>query len=470
MTRILSILLCLDCFTAVLCAQTTLPTWPQRAANSRSSAGPAVATQPLQWTPQLGHTSAQPDAPPTIPENLHAPSSRVPACPLPVPGRDFHTTTDPLRSMPLSRLHGVHQTAYQPPRFNQTNAGILNPAPSKLTELPARTNDRHLPGLGWSTRRVWGPATSSPIQLAIEPEPDSNIQQTSSAHWDDGPQNMSLDPDAFISKDLCNTDCDCLQGTDLCGDPMNVFRPTRAALSWLYGDGDHFGMTHWAMRHSLDIPEFNFLVTPGTDIRFIDGPRSPDLPSRLYTAFVDFNYEQEYDPNWTYQIGLRPMVATDADHADQSALRLASRFVLFRRLFERMELVAGVYYYDREDVPLLPTLGLIYRPDDNTRWHLVFPNPRLSQRFMQTDNFDLWMYQAFEFGGGTWAIERATGFDDTVSYRDWRWLTGVELSAVNGRRYFVEVGLVFRRKVEYRSFGGDYKPSNTGMLRAGMVW
>lgn len=427
-------------------AQSSPPNWPGRPpAGVGSNSAP---TQPSQWDPGTARTPRANVYPslPTAP-NYVAIQSRA----------DIPTSLGSNSNSLIGHQLSGSENLHVPPS-----------AP-----LPNNLHDQRLSGFGWSSQQVWGPETNSPIQLAIEPEPDSAIRQAGSAHWDDGPQNMSLDPNGFISQDLCDscdTASDCLEGSDLCGDPMNVFRPTRAAITWLYGDGDHLGITHFALRRSLDIPEFNFLVTPGIDVRFLDGPRTPDLPSRLYTAFVDLNYEQQYDPNWTYQLGLRPMVATDADHADQSALRLGARFVLFHRLFERMEMVAGVYYYDREDVPLLPTLGLIYKPDENTRWHLVFPNPRLSSRFMKTDNFDLWMYQAFEFGGGTWAIERATGNDDTFSYRDWRWLTGLELSAANGRRYFLEVGLVFRRKVEYRSFGGDYKPANTGMLRAGMVW
>lgn len=346
-------------------------------------------------------------------------------------------------------------------------AGDPDAAPLRSANLNGAPFDSPNSGPGWSTFAAWGPQTDSPIQLGLEAA-DTDIHPASATHWDDGPQNMSLDDSAFLSDTVDDSCCDCISNSMMCGDPSHAFLPTRSTITWLYGDGDHVGITHWALRHSIAAQRM--LVTPGIDVRFLDGPRRPDLPPRVYNLFVDLNHEGRISPDWSYQVGLRPTLATDGNRVDSSAIQLGGRFIAFHKYSEFIELALGVYYFDREDVPMLPTFGLIMKPDENTRWNLVFPNPRLSFRFLRADAFDLWTYQGFEFGGGTWAIERADGSEDTFSYRDWRWLVGTELRTQNGRKFFAEFGLVFRRKLEYRSGVGNYTPANTGIVRVGVVW
>lgn len=119
-------------------------------------------------------------------------------------------------------------------------------------------------------------------------------------------------------------------------------------------------------------------------------------------------------------------------------------------------------YLDRGDVKLLPVFGLIALPGENVRLELVFPRPRVV--FQLNDRNQL--YVSGELGGGTWAIERATGDDDLATYRDLRLCIGLQhLDDENGGCSSIEIGYLFDRRLEYASGQGDYSPADTAMIR-----
>ena len=69
------------------------------------------------------------------------------------------------------------------------------------------------------------------------------------------------------------------------------------------------------------------------------------------------------------------------------------------------------------------------RPTEDTEFRLVFPAPRISHRIATVDGTNYYLYLGGEFGGGTWAIRREDGRDDTVGYNDLRLLLGAEIRA-----------------------------------------
>jgi hypothetical protein len=125
------------------------------------------------------------------------------------------------------------------------------------------------------------------------------------------------------------------------------------------------------------------------------------------------------------------------------------------------ELVFGVDYLDRGDVKLLPVAGLIAMPHPKVRLELVFPRPRLT--FLLTDRHQL--YIGGELGGGTWAVERVTMEDDLATYRDLRLCVGLGRLKHNSRRWAVEIGYLFDRRLEYTSGNGNFSPVDTAMIR-----
>ena len=111
-------------------------------------------------------------------------------------------------------------------------------------------------------------------------------------------------------------------------------------------------------------------------------------------------------------------------------------------------------------------MSLIWTPSDAIKLELVAPRPRIARRITYAGDVEDWLYLAGEFGGGTWAIRRASGVDDLVTYRDWRIVLGIERKALHALDARLEVGYVFARQIEFAGPTADLTPGDTLMLRS----
>ena len=120
------------------------------------------------------------------------------------------------------------------------------------------------------------------------------------------------------------------------------------------------------------------------------------------------------------------------------------------RMPERLSLLFGIVYLDRNDLPVLPGLGLIWTPDPDWRLDVIFPRPKLARRlrFVPHERED-WLYLAGSLGGRTWAVERQPGIPDQLTLRDYRLSIGWERIAEGGGGFFVDAGYVFGQELEY---------------------
>ena len=90
-----------------------------------------------------------------------------------------------------------------------------------------------------------------------------------------------------------------------------------------------------------------------------------------------------------------------------------------------VQIAAGVVYIDRVQIKLLPAGGIIWTPNPDARYEILFPNPKLARRWTTIGNTDVWLYATGEYGGGSWTIQRI-GFTDQADYNDIRVGGGIE--------------------------------------------
>ena len=73
------------------------------------------------------------------------------------------------------------------------------------------------------------------------------------------------------------------------------------------------------------------------------------------------------------------------------------------------------------------------------------------------------------FGGGVWAIERASGQPDVITMQDYRLLLGLERKKIGGFGAIFEIGFVFGRQLKYHETNTpDFNPDPTMLVRAGL--
>ncbi|HEV7222854.1 MAG TPA: hypothetical protein VGN42_09145 [Pirellulales bacterium] len=217
-------------------------------------------------------------------------------------------------------------------------------------------------------------------------------------------------------------------------------------------------------------------VTPGFTYHSWNGPASgnfrgfPDLPPNAYDAYLDTSWRPQITSWFSADLDVRVGVYSDFSKINSQSVRILGRGLGIVTFSPQWQVAAGVWYLDRLTVKLLPAGGVIWTPNQDTRFALLFPNPKISQRLTTIRNTDVWGYVAGEYGGGKWTVARANGAGDVVEYNDLRALLGLEWFNLSGARGHFEVGYVFDRHIIYRSGTPTAKPSDTVLLRAGLTF
>ncbi len=242
--------------------------------------------------------------------------------------------------------------------------------------------------------------------------------------------------------------------------------------TWL-ASGDDVGLGSNSLELSaiLAAPIFStqppFLITPRFAAHFLDGPSSSDLPSSVFDTSLEFRWLRPMGERWTADLAIAPGFYSDFDNTTSDAIRITGRAVGIYKWTPTTTVALGVVYLDREDVSLLPVVGLIWKPDDTLNVELLFPRPKIAKRIVFGVDASWWTYIGGEFGGGSWAIQRVSGVDDVATVRDLRAILGLQRKTNSGGSMRFEVAYVFDRQLEYLTATPDLPLDDTVMVRAG---
>ncbi len=218
------------------------------------------------------------------------------------------------------------------------------------------------------------------------------------------------------------------------------------------------------------------LITPGFAVHYLSGPDStavfgtPDLPARVFDAYLDTAWRPQFSERLGADVAVRVGVYSDFEFFNSDSLRYRGRALGVYTASPQLQVTAGVIYYDRLSIKLLPAGGVIWTPNPDARYEILFPNPKLAQRMTTIGNSDLWGYVSGEYGGGAWTFQRDNGLKDEFEYNDIRVMLGLELFTLQGSRAWAEIGYLFEREVRFRRAPGDFDPGGTILLRSGLAY
>lgn len=260
--------------------------------------------------------------------------------------------------------------------------------------------------------------------------------------------------------------------------------------TWLYSDGspDALGINRLELATTFGFPIFYnpdtpLLITPGFAFNWLDGPGAGtmglppgtpgyDLPPRVYDAYLDAAWHPQFNQFLSADLGLRTGVWTDFNEVNSDSLRLLGRGLGVLAMSPNCDVVAGIWYLDRNEVKLLPAGGLHWRPSNLWDMYLVFPNPKIRRKSIMVGASQWWIYFAGEYGGGRWTVERVTpgvgSFGDDIDINDIRAIFGIEWETQTQARGHFEIGYVFDREVIYsKTPTPKLNLDDTFMLRLG---
>jgi len=260
-------------------------------------------------------------------------------------------------------------------------------------------------------------------------------------------------------------------------EPFRILQHPRFSDTWLYGGDEPRDLQIHDLEFAITgaLPQFlastqPLYITPTFMLHLWDGPHSmsADLPPEAYSAFVDFFWASDPNRPLGAEVGVAVGAFTDFETFNQHSIRVIGEGFGVLRLTPALTFKFGVWYLNRNDLKLLPAGGLVWQPNPQMKFDILFPNPKFTQYWTTLGTSDIWWYVAGEYGGGAWTIERADGSSDDVDINDIRIKFGIDwINQRNWRGYF-EVGYVFDREVVYVVHPEDsFAPRDTFLLGAG---
>jgi hypothetical protein len=209
-------------------------------------------------------------------------------------------------------------------------------------------------------------------------------------------------------------------------------------------------------------PQTPLLVTPGFAIHLWDGPLSPaDLPPRVYDAYLSGAWNPQVTPWLGGELEARVGVYSDFTKVNRDSIRLQGRGLAVLSFSPSFKVKAGIWYLDRLRIKLLPAGGIVWMPNNDVRFDILFPNPKFTKRLTTIGTTDWRLMLRGEYGGGNWTVRRLAGPDE-VNYNDLRVAGGLEFERTGGVHGMLETGVAFDREILFRSGAPDkYLPTTT---------
>jgi hypothetical protein len=260
-------------------------------------------------------------------------------------------------------------------------------------------------------------------------------------------------------------------------EPFRIFQHPRFSDTWVYGaDNPNDVQIHdFEFAVTGGIPNFfgttqPLYITPTFLLHLWDGPSHmpADLPSRAYSAFLDFFYATDPNRPVGFEVGVAVGAFTDFNTFNTHSIRVIGEGFGVVRLTPELTFKLGVWYLNRNDLKLLPAGGLVWQPNPQMKFDILFPNPKFTHYLSTVGTADVWWYIAGEYGGGAWTIQRADGSSDRVDINDIRIKLGLDWITQGNLRGYFEVGYVCDRQVVYVVNPSDsFTARNTFLLGAG---
>lgn len=234
----------------------------------------------------------------------------------------------------------------------------------------------------------------------------------------------------------------------------------------------HFSVieTNLMGRYSTYLPSNTiFTWRPEFNYRGWDGPSGVPLPGHAYRFASDIEWAGQGPGPWGFQIGFTPQLASDFDkHLSSDAWMFDGRGVLFFRPDPSLMLVGGVAFWDRVTDRFIPYAGLVWTPDPNWEFRLLFPKSRISVFLGDYGYGGVWFYGSAEYNVESYEVGLATlNRKDQVEISDYRLLLGLRTD--DGQvSSFIEGGWIIDRQVDFKYKTTDFDINDGWMIRAGI--
>ncbi len=228
------------------------------------------------------------------------------------------------------------------------------------------------------------------------------------------------------------------------------------------------GLFRFDLHGNIAIPVFAsqenpLLFEPRFAMNFWNGPISGmyDMPGRTYDASLGVRWLPKFqlasmatalDFDLFFSVG----IYSDFHKASSKSFRFPSWGYVSFDVTNNIKAKIGVWYLDRANHKIFPSGGIIWSPNPQWEFQLLFPNPRVTYRPAGATLRDMSLYARGEYGGGSWAIAHEIGGTERTDYNDYRLMFGLDWKGRAGGMGFFELGVAFAREIYIDDGRGGY--------------
>ena len=212
-------------------------------------------------------------------------------------------------------------------------------------------------------------------------------------------------------------------------------------------------MSHSPFACPQEKPDNVFALMTGVKTLFLDGVTALDVPGTLYDISLGGVWTRRINERWSVEAIATANWQSDLKTSDDALGGRAIGRVKWR-CREDLTLSLGAAYLNRDDFPILPAVGLEWRPNDCWEVLIGLPKTKVARRVdWFQDHPNTWLYIAPSIGGGRFAARRADGSSDEITIRQFPIAVGLERRGSAVGTLFAEVGYVVEREIEYERGG-----------------
>ncbi|MDO4576352.1 MAG: DUF6268 family outer membrane beta-barrel protein [Planctomycetia bacterium] len=241
-----------------------------------------------------------------------------------------------------------------------------------------------------------------------------------------------------------------------------------------FGGGDRLGISTTEITATFALPAFQgrgyFLFQPWfTQNVWYATPETYRYADSLFQAGISLGWMKEWNERWSLFAFFAPNYSGDYKSYAGQGFRFPGGVVLDWKQSDTLKWSVGVVYTAWEQWSVLPYGGVTWTPNEDWKWELVLPRPRICRRLNSPfSEKRYWGYLAGEYGGGIWNVETPYGSrDDLLSYRDLRCMVGIEgdKRRIGALDWSAEIGVAFCRKVYWDRSDAVFRPEPGLVMR-----
>jgi hypothetical protein len=199
--------------------------------------------------------------------------------------------------------------------------------------------------------------------------------------------------------------------------------------------GDGLGATHAALRYGIRVAASErYSYDLGVDYErwgFSGNTGAVPVPDQLQSVSLVLGNRWRFAEAWTLQLSVRPGLYSDFDDVSGQDVHVPGLALVSYELNPEWTLLFGVNVHAGREIPVLPAVGAVWRPDTNWTANLVLPRADVTRRL--DENWSAFV--GFDLVGGAYTVGERFGTAHGAPLLDGERLTYREIRLGAGARY-----------------------------------